>query len=224
MGFISIHIGTASAAPPTTNLKGHYDASVFSSVIISTGVSQWNDLCGNGNNLKQAIGSRQPVYTGTGTTSLITFTAASIQFLSASFTLVQPRTVYIVMKQTSWGNNRFIFSTTAGGDVSLIQSNTTPHLGMESGTIVANMETLALGTFAVVAVVCNGSSSSVAVNNNTPTTGNPGSNTGGGFVVGSNSGSGSTDIGVKEIYIYSGAHSTGQQTSIINYLRSKWSI
>jgi hypothetical protein len=87
-----------------------YDASVTSSITIATGVSQWNDLSGNGRNLTQGTGNNQPAYTGTiGTKPALVFdgnnddmsTATGFALVGADYTW----TVFSVARADAQGTS-----------------------------------------------------------------------------------------------------------------------
>lgn len=213
--------------PPTTSLAAHYDASVAASVTVATGVSQWADLSGNGYHLLQASAGKQPVYSGSGTTSKITFNGSS-QTLQASFTLTQPTTVYFIAKQVTWpGGTRYLFDGAVANNMIVYQNTASPKIAMYAGGVVGDNSGATIGTMVVITAVFNGASSSLSVNNNTKTTGNAGAAAGAGITVGSIGGAALgnfSNIEVQEIYIYSAAHSAATQTSMITYLRNKWGI
>ena len=66
---------------------------------IATGVSAWADQSGNGNNLVQATGSLQPALTSNAINGLpaLTFDGAD-DTMTVAFALVQPSTVFFVMR------------------------------------------------------------------------------------------------------------------------------
>jgi hypothetical protein len=69
-------------------------------------VSVWADKLGSGNDLIQADGAKQPLYSANG----ILFNGSD-EFLKTGTiaTLVKPETVYIVFKQVTWANGDRIF-------------------------------------------------------------------------------------------------------------------
>ena len=70
---------------------------------ISTGVSQWNDQSGNGNNVVQATSGKQPTWNATGGPTggpCLSFLGSSTQYLNATYTLNQPFERYVVAQFT----------------------------------------------------------------------------------------------------------------------------
>lgn len=208
---------------PTSNLIAHYDASVSSSVHISTGVSQWDDLSGNSNHLLQATSASQPTYTGSGTSSLINFDGSNDN-MKASFTL-SSQSIYLVMKTNVNTVNGVIFDGFSGNNRQM-QQNTYPSIFINglSGTVSG----LTTTPMKVICVVMNAATASISVNDG-PKQGFGGGSPGGtdpnGLCVGSRgNGSFFSNISVAEIYNFNILHSAAIQTPIINSLRSKWGI
>lgn len=224
-----LQYGSATYSPPTANLVGHWDSSVASSVHIGTNVAQWDDLSGNSNHLLQATGSKQPVYSGTGTTSTITFDGVD-DALKAIFTLSQPFTLYLVMKTITNRNNDVIFDG-ANNNTTQLQEGIYPAFNLQGVNNSINTG-ITTGVFQVITSVVNtGSNSSVCVQNTFDNLG--GGNVGAGVPGGLNlsgraGGFGPSNIAISEAYMYSVAHSlsaiTVTETNIINYLRTKWGI
>lgn len=219
---------------PTANLKGHWDASVSSSVHVSTGVNKWDDLSGNGNDLLQSMGSLQPTYSGSGTSSKITFPggdSALFPYLSASFNLAEPITVYIVMNQIAWLGNHYIFSGGVGNGFTMAmrQQGSSPDVQLVSGgAISVSNSSLVVGNTMVVACQVDtpgGSTGSVNING-TIVSGPANTFTNSfGFTIGGNPSNFTfANFYAQEILLYSDNHNTTVQGQIISYLRSKWGI
>lgn len=211
--------------PPPTNCVAHYDASIGTSVHISTGVSQWDDLSGNGHHLLQASSTLQPVYSGTGLTSFITFDGSNDFMQAIAFTLNQPETLYFVGKQ-NWISNAKIWDGNGNFSMDWVQTGSTPATAMFAGnTGPGSSSDFSIATVKVVALVYNGSSSTLIVNNGTIHTGNVGASNAGGFTLGAvANGTQPSNIAVQEVYIYAAAHTTIQQAEIVGFLRSKWGV
>lgn len=215
-----------SYTPATANLVLHVDASLSASITIATGVSRWADQSGNAHDLLQATTTKQPVYSGSGTTSAVTFDGTS-QFLKCvAFTLNQPITVYAVMKQVTWVSNAKIWDGNTNFSQDYVQSGTTPATVLSAGGTGPGSSTdFTINTYMVVSAVYNGASSTLSLNNGTLHTGNVGASNAGGFTLGAVSdGTQPGNIAVKEIYIYGQADNTTTQGLMVAFLRQKWGI
>ena len=204
------------------NIAARYDASVLSSITIATGVSQWNDLSGNNNNLLQATTTAQPSYAA----NTVTFNGTTDLMKTGAFTLVQPETVYAVFKQNTWVLNTYVWDGHTSNSGSLLQANTTPQLQAYAGSTIAFNGGLAVGSAGVVAVCYQGATISfIQVNLNSPLTGSSGAGNMNGFFLGSSaSGTSFSSIGVNEVLIFNVAHTATQANQIISFLKGKWGI
>lgn len=210
--------------PPTLNIEGHYDASIASSVTIATGVSQWADQSGLTHHLIQATTTKQPTYTGTGTSSMITFNGSTFS-LSATFTFPQPVTYYLVAKQITWTSNNIIMDGTTNNTMMLRQATSSPMVYLYAGSGFPTISGWTLTVVMVVTGVVNGASSSISINDGAKVTSSQvGAAAPGGFVLGAAAFGANANVGVQELYIYNDAHSAATQTSMVAYLRSKWGI
>jgi len=209
---------------PTDNLAAHYDASVASSITEVTGVSNWADLSGNGRDLVQLTGADQPVYSAANNS--ITFDGVSDFLKTAAFTLNQPETVYMACQQVSYTSGDYLMD----GDINtglIYQGTSSPNIQAYAGSFSSDNGDLAVGSDGVVAVVFNGASSSIRVDNNAPVTGNFGAANMGSFTLGTKGNSAAaqaSNIIVYEVAIYSVAHTASQQNNIIHDLQQKWGI
>lgn len=220
-------VSNSAYSPPTANMAAHYDASISSSVTIATGVSQWDDLSGNNRHLLQASGTKQPTYSGSGITSKLIFDGSN-DTMQASWGLTQPTTIYLVAKQVTWpGGTRYLFDGAVANNMIIYQNTSSPRIALYAGAVLGDNAGATIGQMVVITAVFNSTSSSLSVNDNTKVSGNAGAAAGAGITVGSIGGpslGNFCNMEVQEIYVYSAAHSAATQTSIITFLRSKWSI
>lgn len=186
-------------------------------ITIATGVSQWNDQSGNGYNLVQATGALQPVLQSDNT---ILFNGTT-QYLQASFTLNQPSTVYILFKQVAWTSANVVSDGLTTGTMQIIQNSGSPQLAISAGSIVDSNAGLAVGAYDVMCAVYNGAASTSKIGNGAPLIGNAGAGNGGGFTLGANGGATVFgNIQVKEVAIFSVAHSDSIQQQLANWFHS----
>ena len=148
--------------------------------------SVWADQSGNGNDLSQATGTKQPAYSA----GVLTFDGIDNFMKCSAFTLNQPIQVSILAKQVSFTNDDyFCDGNTTDSTVIIFQSVSSPNIACWAGPPVAATNTnMTLGSFFAVSSVCNGASTSIKVGTTTVTTGTTGAANAGGFTLGSNGG------------------------------------
>ena len=228
---IPIPFGTGAPTAytlPTANMVGHWDASVASSVHVSTGVSQWDDISGAGHHMLQATGANQPVYSGSGITSKIAFDGSN-DYLRATWTLNQPITMYMVVKTVTNRSNDVLFDGGVSNTL-VFQQATYPNVFLNG--LNFNLTGLTTGVFQCISMVANSSGTSSmtcqgsAFNNLGGSS--PGGASMGGFTIGARVGFFYSIMEVQEIIIYDTNHSVNSisvtQANIISYLRTKWGI
>jgi len=186
--------------------------------VTGAGVSTWADQSGNGRDLLQGTDAARPSLEADGS---ILFNGTSHFLQTAGFTYTHPFTWYLLGRQITWTSNDHIFNGVAQ-NTATYQEGTTPQIQLFPGT-AANNGDWTLGIYAPICVIFNAASSLIRIGNNAPTTGDTGdtaaSDPGGFTLSAANSGAGGfSNIQVKEIILYSGAHTTTQQSQIMNYL------
>lgn len=189
--------------------------------LAGAGVSQWNDISGNGFHPAQNTDTNRPSHSN----GIITFDGVD-NFLSVTYGALkaQPLTVYMRARQIAWANleNLDDSDNTQGGiECSILQGGTTPQVQLyaDGGAACTNGDWPVDANFYSVCCVYNGASSSIRVGANTKTTGNPGVDGRGGTKLGSNTiGSVFTSWALKEYIVYQAAHTDLQQSIVIGYL------
>ena len=184
-------------------------------------VSVWGDKSGNGNDLLQATGSAQPLYSTNG----ILFDGDNDFMKALPFTLVQPEMVYIVFKQVTWTLNDRIYDGDGYLAMVISQALSTPALNMHAGSSLNNTN-LPVNTFGILRALYNGANSKLIINDTTPITGDVGTNNAGGFTLAKKGDSNSRfgNIEVKEIIIRKVADSVTNESLIYQYLSNKYGI
>jgi len=139
---------------------------------------------------------------------------------TAGFTFNQPETVYVVFKAITFTDGDTILDGNAGNDLRLFQVDPEPGISGFAGSQFGTGAGPVTGVYGVVCAVYNGASSLVRVNNEAPVSGDSGASNGSGFTLGcfGNGATAFANIQVKEVILYSGAHTTAQQNAVINYL------
>lgn len=191
-GNLLVWIGT-SATLVTINSSGSKTfiirASGSNSIIFDTSGSAFVGSIDNvsvkavpGNHLIQATSNSRPLWKADGANRYLLFDGVDDR-MAAAFTITNPCERISALRQISWTSGRFIFGgITAYGHI-LYQVVTTPEISLFASANAATNANAVIGNNVVVAEVFNGASSSITVNNGTPTTGNPGSNVSGGITV-----------------------------------------
>lgn len=184
----------------------------------SGAVSTWADQTGFARHLVQATGSAQPTAQADGS---VLFDGSNDYMNTAAFALAQPLTVYLVMKQVTWGGagQAHFIDGAANNTMAIWAEGSTPAIDAYAGARIGNNYNLAVDTWGVVCAVFNGASSLLQVDDTTPTTGDCGSGIAGGIALGAAyAGTANANIQVKELIVYSDAHDAGQRFKNIRYL------
>jgi len=188
-------------------------------------VGTWEDQSGNGNDVNAPASDIQRPILVTGVVNglpILRFDGG--QYLRKAFALNQPYTVYIIFLQDSWTNNDRVFTGVTNQTI-FIQNGISPTLKLYAGSFVADNTDLPLDTFGICRVIFNGASSSIRIDDNVATTGNPGALSAGGITIGaSTTGANDSDIDVAEVFIYNAAISGEDDTNIMTYLNDKYNI
>lgn len=181
-------------------------------------VSQWADQSGNGRHLKQATATNQPAKQADGS---ILFDGVDNYLKCDAFTLNQPESIYLLMKQATWTEGDTIFDGNAANTGRLFQTVGSPQLRFRTSSgFVANNSGLALDTYGVLSCVANGAGSSVQVNHGTPTTGTLDADNMAGFTLcAAGNATGFVNAQVKEVIVFAAAHGAATRARVISYLR-----
>lgn len=224
------------AAPPsaeliTANQKFDYDADLNITLEDTDRVTKWDNQNGIAGDLTAGTGTnRRPTLITNGNPAgdgdSIQFDGINNNLISGAFTWVQPCTVYIVVKEVTWTSADDWFDGFAVISMMVQQQVTTPDIGIFAGNIAAINGDLAIGDWGIACAVYDGASSSLRINNNTKTTGNPGTADPGGLTLGSRgNGQNESNIEVVRFLGYdTSAHSDAEQDQNITALNNIYSV
>jgi hypothetical protein len=149
-------------------------------------VARINDKSGNGNNLLQATGTAQPILQNTGAFWWLQFDGAA-QYISAAFTLGQPLTRISCARNITWTATHRMWDGNTVNGAGLIQGQSvvTPGIQMFAGSIApTDASNFTVGADHVVSEFFSGAASTLTVDNNTANTGNSGTATADGAIIG----------------------------------------
>jgi hypothetical protein len=185
-------------------------------------VADWQDILLSGHDLEQATGSRKPLWTTDG----VVFDASTStdHMKTATFTLVQPTFIYMVVKNVTWISSGYWFDgfTADGGYV--YNSGTTPSNRVSAGS-PSDVFSVSVGTVHIIRVLFNGASSKIIVDNDTPITGNWGTGTMDGLTLGNASGFYAPGaVTYQEIIVRNISDSSGDEADIYTYLKDKYGL
>lgn len=181
----------------------------------------------NGNHLGTLypfVTTAMPLWTSDG----VVFNGVNSGMRSNRFTYATPQMVYLVVKQVTWTSLDSIISAAEVDNAMLLQQRgTTPGLKIFGGITTSDQNNnLPLDTWGIVRACFNGESSSFQINETAQMTGNYGSTTANGIVLGANRFNADkfSNIIVKEAIFRSVADDAATQTKIYNYLSNKYGV
>lgn len=136
-------------------------------------------------------------------------------YMSATFTLGQPFTVYGLVNTVTWTSADRILGRSGAF---IRQATSTPQVFFSCGSEIGPISP-ALNTVNVISVIGNGASSSIQLNNDAPVTGDAGANPfSSPFLASTNTPSNFGNTDNYEWIFFSGAHSAATRSIVIRYL------
>ena len=213
---------------------GGRTAAADQGIATATGVSAWTDIVSGSTTLAQSTTANQPAYDSSATVNTLadagkmTFDGTNDSLYSADVKNTgQPIHIFTVFNPLAWVNNQHIFGGKGNFIFGAIGSASAYAIQADVGSI-GNTQ-FASDTWALGITLFNGSSSSVAYNDGSPTTGNAG--TGDmefGFVLAGNPAlPPSTQFGnyeLAEILIYDAAITGSALTDIKSYINGQYEL
>jgi hypothetical protein len=177
-----------------------------------TTITQMEDFSGNGNHLTQGTESKRATYETNEintTLPIARFNKASLHHYGpTAFTLVQPVTIFFVVKKTDWNNNETLCDGNAPNSLLFRDRTTTPDLALYAGIYDPVTSARTIGAYHLLSARFDGASSFLRVDSGNQVTGNTGAKDPGGLAV--NVVPTSTfhsNMDLAEIIVYNGAES-----------------
>jgi hypothetical protein len=202
-----------------TNTWGWYISTAGVTKDGSNHVTRWNSYLG-ANHLSTYGGT--PHWSTDG----ILFDGVGDYLKTAAATLNQGFEVYMVVKHVTHISNAAFFDGNTWLSTICYDKTPSPDIGLYAGSVACTNNDLATNTWGILRVVFNGASSKLQINGNAAETGNPGAGNAGGFTLAAGGdGSGRfSNTQYKEIIVRAIVDSGGDETSILDYLNTKYTI
>jgi hypothetical protein len=187
----------------------------------STTISRWNDYLGSGHDLIQNTSIYQPTWSTDG----VLFDGVDDYLKTTSFTFTQPGFLYTVLKQVTYTANRCLFDGNSAVTFRVDQVGGTPNIRFAANLVSPQSSNFAVNTWGILRCLGNGSNGKFQVNNTTAITGNFGESNIAGFTLGSRADASLwSNIQVKEIIFRKISDISDSETTIYNYLKTKYGL
>lgn len=202
-------------------------------ITIATGVSAWADQSGNGRNLTQGTGVKQPVVTSAAINGQpsITFDGSNDALAATGFGIVQPTDIYFVMKfmaDPGAFDKTFIDGAGTGNTMRVYRNGGTSnpgHVSMFAGTGI-NGSTGTPDSWHYYRVQFNGASSQIDQDGASQVTGNCGANNGGGLTLGAFGDQTIqwANVSFTEVVLFSRLLTTAEKTLLNSYFKARYAL
>lgn len=191
--------------------------------------SSWADQSGNSRDLTE--GTNRPSIQSAQVNGYpgIRFDGSNDKLTSPSFTLNQPFTVFAIVKVITNTNPRRIFGST-GGTVTkpVLRGGSTVQLNDESSGADGASVSMTSGTYYLLKVVGNSTSSVMALNNGSDATSasdiNDPLTSAAGFQLGCNAGASFANVEYAEIAIYDSSITGTNLTNLLTYFQTRYAL
>jgi hypothetical protein len=205
-----------------------FDSTDITTIIknVSNQVSSWGDKLGVAANalLQNGADSIKPVWSATG----VLFDGVN-DFMKTAGTILlnQPTFLYAVINFKSFTANDFVFDGVANARGQMKNQQTGVALvSVSAGTETFGKDVVAADRRVIIRILFNGANSSIQINNNALWTGNLGTASMSGLTLARAGGSGTAygHIEAQEFILRKSADGTVFNNSVMNYLKTKYSV
>jgi hypothetical protein len=203
---------------------------------LGTGVAgTWADQSGNGHNITQATGSKQPTVHSSGganNQAYLAFAKANSQFMQGTWTLNQNWELFVVAQWGSVTTGSTLIDGASGNAARIYINNSTgPDVAFNAspGTNYLHETTVSITSWQRYNAQWAGTSGAASVAATACTQGagtGIGTTNAGGLTVGA-FGSGASafaDVNVAEVIAYGGILSSGDRANVVSYLQSRYGL
>jgi hypothetical protein len=209
------------------NLAGWWDFNDAATVTVATGISAVTDKSGNGRTLNQSSVNNRPAWTANSINGkyAAVFDGTN-DALTASFTLAQPVTAFLVAKYDSGANTGVAtMMDGATGNTMRVYRSASNALSIFAGANLASSATTP-ESWSVWEPTFDGSSSSLRANGSSLVAGNAGTATPGGIYLGvfGNGSSNPGPVSVAAVLLYARALSASERSSVRKWLGNLYAI
>ena len=190
-------------------------------------VALWPDQSGNGNDLTQGVGVKQPTYkiSIVNGKPIVRFDGID-DFLAVGFALVQPEHVFYVFNLVVDAAGVYMSDGSGVNLMGFLRDGAGPTVGLFAGAVGVGLRPINIGTFHIASCLFNGASSEIRIDGGNDDTGNVGANDGAGISLGmlGNGTTNAAQVDFAEVIVYSSALSDGNRGLVEIYLANKYGI
>ena len=191
----------------------------------SNRVSAVNDKSDSDYDLVQATSGSQPLWVSADKNSLDVIDFDSSRFMSSTFSEIDQPTTMVFACEIPTGNNLSITGNTSGSSSQNLKTNVTNKIAVESsGSVVSDLITGLNGSWRVVIVVGNGSSSKIYIGGVDKGTGTMSGGIVNWLLAAEDTTGGYSDSKMGEVIMYSKALDATEIGQLQTYLSEKWDI
>ena len=202
-------------------------------ITLGTGVSAWADQSGNGHNVTQGTGSKQPTYNATGGPNNLPYVKGDgiSQFLTGAWTLNQPFERFMVAIWNSpWsaGNEQMSSGGTSSAVIySPYRRTDVNTAGMFGGSVITGAFTSAnFALWQMYDSQFNSGTGTLVIGGSQIATGAVGSNNPGGcsLMTGTSLGAGSAPISIVEVIDFNAILSSSDRANVRTYFQNRYGV